>query len=101
VARAAELGERMLPKLRSMQDSAKGVGDVRGRGAMLAMEFVDEHGEPDAPRAKQIATACHEQGVLILTAGTWSNVVRLLPPLTLDFALVDEALAILEAAVLT
>ena len=76
-----------------------GVGDVRGRGAMVAMEFVDDDGKPDADRARRIAAACHAEGVIVLTAGTSGNVVRLLPPLTIDFALVDEALEILATAV--
>ncbi len=98
--RARELGDRMLESLRSTQDAATGVGDVRGRGAMVAIELVHDDGNPDADRAKRITTACHEAGVLILTAGTYGNVVRLLPPLVLDFALLDEALDILHTAIL-
>jgi 4-aminobutyrate aminotransferase/(S)-3-amino-2-methylpropionate transaminase len=82
-----------------MQGASSGVGDVRGRGAMVAIELVHDDGTPDAERAKAIASACHEAGLLILTAGTSSNVVRLLPPLVLADDLLDEGLDILAAAV--
>ncbi len=94
------LGDRMLEQLRAAQDAATGVGDVRGRGAMVAIELVHDDGSPDADRAKRITAACHEAGVLILTAGTHGNVVRLLPPLVLGHDLLDEALDILHTAIL-
>jgi len=93
------MGTRMLDQLRTMQGATNGVGDVRGRGAMVAIEFVDDEGRPDANRAKAIASACHREGVLVLTAGTSGNVVRLLPPLVIDDDLLDEGLEILAAAV--
>ncbi len=98
-ARASELGARMLPALRDAQAATSGVGDVRGRGAMVAIELVDGDGSPDPDRARRVASACHEAGVLILTAGTHGNVVRLLPPLVLEFDLLDEALEILHTAI--
>jgi 4-aminobutyrate aminotransferase/(S)-3-amino-2-methylpropionate transaminase len=55
-------------------------------------------GTPDAERTKEIAAACHAQGVIVLTCGTQRNVIRLLPPLTIDEALLDEGLDILVAA---
>ncbi|HTL87458.1 MAG TPA: 4-aminobutyrate--2-oxoglutarate transaminase [Acidimicrobiia bacterium] len=99
VERAQRMGERMLDALQTMQGASSGVGDVRGRGAMVAIELVHDDGTPDAERAKAIASACHEAGLLILTAGTSSNVVRLLPPLVLADDLLDEGLDILAAAV--
>jgi 4-aminobutyrate aminotransferase / (S)-3-amino-2-methylpropionate transaminase / 5-aminovalerate transaminase len=99
VERAQKLGDRMLERLRAMQQASSGVGDVRGRGAMVAIELVTADGGPDADRAKRICAACHEQGVIVLTAGTLGNVVRLLPPLVLDEALLDEGLDVLDAAV--
>lgn len=98
-ARARALGDRMLEQLRAAQDASPGVGDVRGRGAMVAIELVHDDGRPDADRAGRIAAACHEAGVLILTAGTQGNVVRLLPPLVLEDNLLDEALDILHTAI--
>ncbi len=63
---------------------------------MVAIELVHDDGTPDAERAKQISVACHEQGVIVLTAGTLGNVVRLLPPLVLDDALLDQGLDALD-----
>jgi 4-aminobutyrate aminotransferase/(S)-3-amino-2-methylpropionate transaminase len=99
VKRARKLGDRMLERLTAMQREASGVGDVRGRGAMVAMEFVHDDGSPDADRAKRVSATCHEQGIIVLTAGTHGNVVRLLPPLVLDEALLDEGLDALAVAV--
>ncbi|MDZ4827056.1 MAG: 4-aminobutyrate--2-oxoglutarate transaminase [Actinomycetota bacterium] len=98
VERARHLGDQMLARLRDIQSATSGVGDVRGRGAMVAMELVHPDGAPDAARAKAIASACHAQGVVILTAGTSGNVVRLLPPLVLDDATLTEGLDVLKDA---
>jgi len=83
----------------ALQRATAGVGDVRGRGAMVAMELVRDDGAPDAERAKRICASCHEQGVIVLTAGTMGNVVRLLPPLVLDDSLLDQGLDALDVAV--
>ncbi|HEY5172667.1 MAG TPA: 4-aminobutyrate--2-oxoglutarate transaminase [Acidimicrobiia bacterium] len=99
VERARKLGDRMLARLMALQRTDTGVGDVRGRGAMVAMELVHEDGTPDAERAKGICASCHDQGVIVLTAGTMGNVVRLLPPLVLDDSLLDEGLDALDVAV--
>jgi 4-aminobutyrate aminotransferase / (S)-3-amino-2-methylpropionate transaminase / 5-aminovalerate transaminase len=99
VERARKLGDRMLERLLAMQRDSDGIGDVRGRGAMVAIELVHPDGTPDADRAKRICASCHSQGVIVLTAGTMGNVVRLLPPLVLDEALLEDGLAALEVAV--
>jgi len=102
--RAAEIGARVLPKLRELAESVPAVGDVRGRGAMLALEFVEPGGEfggktPSPTTAAAVAKYCHERGVLVLTCGTYSNVIRLLPPLVIDFELLDDAIDVLAEAV--
>lgn len=75
------------------------LGEIRGRGAMLAMEFVDPAtGEPDAALTGAIAKACHAQGVIVLTCGTYGNIVRLLPPLTISDDLLREGLTVLTQA---
>jgi 4-aminobutyrate aminotransferase/(S)-3-amino-2-methylpropionate transaminase len=99
VARARKLGDHMLERLAAVQRATTGIGDVRGRGAMVAIELVRDDGSPDAERATRICAACHEQGVIVLTAGTLSNVVRLLPPLVIDDALLDEGLDAVDVAV--
>ncbi|WP_262286312.1 4-aminobutyrate--2-oxoglutarate transaminase [Micromonospora sp. MA102] len=99
VGKAAAIGEHVLPRLRALADRHPVIGDVRGRGAMLAMEFVEPGTtvpNPDAARA--VAAACHADGVLVLVCGTFNNVIRLLPPLVIGTDLLDEALAVLEQA---
>lgn len=79
-----------------------GVGELRGRGAMMALEFVHPDGEePDPGRAGRIQKACMERGVLILTCGTFGNNIRLLPPLTIPENLLREGLGILAEEIAT
>jgi 4-aminobutyrate aminotransferase/(S)-3-amino-2-methylpropionate transaminase len=100
MARARRIGEVMLPRLRALQERHPVIGDVRGRGAMTAMELVSDPGtrRPDAALAARICAACHQDGLLTLTAGTWGNVLRFLPPLVIGEELLDEGLTILEKA---
>ena len=96
VARAAQLGEKILGRLRGIQSTDARIGDVRGRGAMIAIELVKPGTtEPDATLAKEIAAYAHRNGVILLTCGTYGNVIRLLPPLVIDDALLDEGLQVL------
>ena len=97
--RARRIGEIMLPKLHALADASGVIGDVRGRGAMLALELVKPGGiEPDAAAAAKVATACHQAGLLVLTCGTFGNVLRLLPPMVIGEPLLDEGLSVLEEA---
>jgi 4-aminobutyrate aminotransferase/(S)-3-amino-2-methylpropionate transaminase len=98
-ARAQALGELMRDRLAAMADKYDVIADVRGRGAMVAVEFA----EPDTlvPRAdlpKALAARCAQEGVVILTAGTYGNVIRLLPPLVIADELLAEGLDVLERA---
>ena len=96
---ARAIGDRMLPRLRALAERFPAIGDVRGRGAMIAVELVRPGTtEPDAALAGAVAKACHAQGVVVLTAGTYGNVLRFLPPLVIGPDLLDEALDVLEAA---
>lgn len=96
---ARRMGEVMLGRLGELADRTGRIGDVRGRGAMVAVEVVDPAtGEPDALTTGAVARACHLAGVVVLTAGTYGNVLRLLPPLTMPEHLLDEALTVLEDA---
>src|SRR5271170_1212813 len=89
----------MLPRLRKLAETYPAIGDIRGRGAMIAIELVKPGGiEPDAATAGQVAKACHAAGLVVLTCGTFSNVLRFLPPLVISEALLDEGLSILEDA---
>ncbi len=90
----------MVPRLRSLADKYDVIGDVRGRGAMLAVELVAGGGSsaPNASLTSAISAACHREGLITLTAGTNGNVLRFLPPLVIDDALLNEGLDILDAA---
>lgn len=98
--RALEIEKIINEELGSLAESSPIVGELRGRGAMMALEFVKPGSkEPNADAAKQIAAACLEQGVVILTCGTFGNNVRLLPPLVIDFDLLREGLRIFAKAI--
>jgi 4-aminobutyrate aminotransferase/(S)-3-amino-2-methylpropionate transaminase len=97
--RARAVGESMTTRLRGMQASYPAIGEVRGRGAMIAVELVGSDGvTPDADLTKRVAAACHADGVLVLTAGSYGNVLRFLPPLVISDELLDDALTVLEKA---
>jgi 4-aminobutyrate aminotransferase / (S)-3-amino-2-methylpropionate transaminase / 5-aminovalerate transaminase len=98
-ARARGLGEIMLGRLRALQDRHPSIGDVRGRGAMIAVELVEPGTlNPDARRTAAVAAHCHAAGVVVLTCGTYGNVLRLLPPLVMPEPLLHQALDVLESA---
>ncbi|UQU62382.1 4-aminobutyrate--2-oxoglutarate transaminase [Couchioplanes caeruleus] len=98
-AAARRIEARMLPALERLATGDPGVGEARGRGAMLAIELVKPGGiEPDAARATVVARACHDAGLLVLTCGTYGNVLRFLPPLVIGEREVDRGLEILQAA---
>jgi 4-aminobutyrate aminotransferase/(S)-3-amino-2-methylpropionate transaminase len=96
-AAARAIEATMLPRLRALQERTGVIGDVRGRGAMLAVEIVRPGtSEPDAALTGRIARACHARGVVVLTAGTYGNVLRFLPPLVIGLELLAEALDVLD-----
>jgi len=96
-AAARVIEATMLPRLRALQERTGVIGDVRGRGAMLAVELVRPGTtEPDAELTGRIAKACHARGVIVLTAGTYGNVLRFLPPLVIGADLLTEALDVLD-----
>ncbi len=98
-ARAQHIESLMIPRLRAMAESHPQIGDIRGRGAMIAIELIHPGTTtPDPDPTQRIAKACHAQGVLVLTAGTYGNVLRFLPPLTIPDHLLIEGLDVLEGA---
>lgn len=98
VARAAQIGDTMLSRLTALAAADARIGDVRGRGAMIAIELVKPGStEPDADLTKRIAAAAHAQGLVVLTCGTYGNVLRFLPPLSMPDHLLDDGLDILDA----
>ncbi len=99
VENAAQLGEKLLARLNTMKDHYQSIGDVRGLGLMVGVEFIVPGGfTPDGDRAKQVQQACLEDGLLILTCGTDDNVIRWIPPLIIKNHDLDEALGIFERA---
>ncbi len=101
VDRAARLGEIAEARLREMAERHDAIGDVRGRGAMMAIELVEDRvaKAPAKGIASRIVEECYREGVIVLKAGTYDNVVRLLPPLTIDEPLFEEGLDVLDKAV--
>jgi 4-aminobutyrate aminotransferase/(S)-3-amino-2-methylpropionate transaminase len=98
-AAARRIGEIMLPKLRKLAEDYPVIGDVRGRGAMIAIELVRPGTiEPDSAAASKVAKACHAAGLIVLTCGTYGNVLRFLPPLVMGEELLNEGLSILHDA---
>ncbi|MCV7384348.1 4-aminobutyrate--2-oxoglutarate transaminase [Mycolicibacter longobardus] len=96
VGRAQRIERAVLERLSRLQADDDRIGDVRGRGAMIAVELVrPETAEPDPALTKALATACHRAGVIVLTCGTFGNVLRLLPPLTISDELLAEGLDVL------
>jgi 4-aminobutyrate aminotransferase / (S)-3-amino-2-methylpropionate transaminase / 5-aminovalerate transaminase len=98
-AAARRIGDIMLPRLRKLAEAYPTIGDVRGRGAMIAIELVRPGTlEPDGAAAGAVARACHAAGLLVLTCGTYGNVLRFLPPLVISEALLIEGLSVLQDA---
>ncbi|MFD3454160.1 4-aminobutyrate--2-oxoglutarate transaminase [Streptomyces sp. NPDC058691] len=97
--RARRIGEIMLGRLRGMQEKFDVIGEVRGRGAMIAVELVEPGTKnPNAAATAALAKACHAEGLVVLTCGTYGNVLRFLPPLVIGEDLLNEGLDIIESA---
>ena len=97
---AVRIGQTVGTVLRDLRADHPAIGDVRGRGAMMAMELVRPGTvEPDAEAARRIVQACHRAGVVVLSCGSYGNVIRLLPPLVIEEALLADGLDVLAGAV--
>jgi 4-aminobutyrate aminotransferase/(S)-3-amino-2-methylpropionate transaminase len=102
-ARANEIGDRFQTRAREWQKRWPMIGDVRGLGAMQAMELVQsqETREPAAQETKQITQYCYEHGLITISAGSYGNVIRLLMPLVITDEQLEEGLNVLEGALKT
>jgi 4-aminobutyrate aminotransferase/(S)-3-amino-2-methylpropionate transaminase len=99
VARAAHIGTVLGQSLRALQKKYPIIGEVRGRGAMQAIELVEAGSKlPNTAAMNAVVKYCQSKGVLILTAGTYSNVIRFLPPLVITDELLHDAMGVLEEA---
>lgn len=96
VSRAAAIGTLMKDRLHRLQAEDDRIGDVRGRGAMIAVELVKSGtAEPDPELTKKLTAAAHAAGVIVLTCGTYGNILRFLPPLSISDELLIEGLDVL------
>ena len=96
IERAQQIGRMVTDRLVQVQAGDDRIGDVRGRGAMIAVELVKSGTtDPDAELTEKLATAAHAAGVIVLTCGMFGNIIRLLPPLTISDELLIEGLDII------
>jgi len=95
---AQELGVILLEKFLALQKKYELIGDVRGKGPMLGLELVKDRvtKEPAVDEAKQLVQLCYEKGLIILSCGTFGNVIRTLMPLVITEEELDKGLTILE-----
>jgi 4-aminobutyrate aminotransferase len=98
VENSARMGERLMAKLRTLHEQYPVIGDVRGLGLMVATEFTTADGQPDTKTAKAVRLECLDKELMLLTCGTYGNVIRWIPPLTVNQAQVDHALDTFEEA---
>lgn len=97
--RAQKLGDQLIGHLIAQRAVyPQRMGDVRGLGAMVACEFIDAKGAPDADTTKKVQTAALKRGLLLLTCGVYGNVIRFLFPLTIEDSVFAEGLAKFDAA---
>lgn len=97
--RAQKLGDQLIGHLIAQRAVyPKRMGDVRGLGAMVACEFIDAKGAPDADTTKKVQAAALKRGLLLLTCGVYGNVIRFLFPLTIEDNVFAEGLAVFDAA---
>lgn len=97
VVRAQHIGKILGDSLRALQKKYPIIGEVRGRGAMQAIELVEAGTKnPNTAAMNAVVKYCQSKGVLVLTAGTYSNVIRFLPPLVITDDLLQDALGVLE-----
>ncbi len=97
-ARAQQLGQRLKSRLDTLKQTVPKIVDVRGLGSMVAVEFANADGTPDADFTKAVQKRAHDGGLLLLTCGVYANVIRFLYPLTIQDDVFEEALTILSQA---
>jgi 4-aminobutyrate aminotransferase/(S)-3-amino-2-methylpropionate transaminase len=98
--RALEIETILVPRLEGLRAQHPVIGEVRGRGAMIAIEFVEPGTlNPNSAAVDAVVKFCHQNGVLVLNAGTFGNVIRFLPPLAITNAQLNEAIDVLAAGI--
>ncbi|MEW6231901.1 MAG: aminotransferase class III-fold pyridoxal phosphate-dependent enzyme [Chloroflexota bacterium] len=100
LSNALRQGERLLTGLRALQPSHPVLGDVRGLGLMVGVEFITPKGAPNPERVKQVREACLQRGLVLITCGPQDQVIRFVPPLIVNEEQIAQALEIFEAALI-
>ncbi|HET7011915.1 MAG TPA: aminotransferase class III-fold pyridoxal phosphate-dependent enzyme [Anaerolineales bacterium] len=98
VENASAMGEVLVNGLRQIQQGRADIGDVRGVGLMVASEFRDGEGKPWTDRAKAVVSAAFDEGLMLLTCGSYDNVIRWIPPLVVNAGQIEEGLELFERA---
>jgi len=98
IANAVTMGQRMMDGLDRIAERNPLIGDVRGKGLMVAAEFVTPSGKPNPGAVASVVARSIDDGVLLLTAGTWDQAIRIIPPLNVSADEIDEFLTVFEAA---
>ena len=98
VENAARMGKVLKEKLEALRRNSAVIGDVRGLGLMVATEFTTQDGEPATEIAKAVSKKCLENGLILLTCGTYGNIIRWIPPLIVNEEQIEEAVGIFERA---
>jgi 4-aminobutyrate aminotransferase len=101
IENSAKMGARLMAELKALQEQHPAMGEVRGLGLMVGVEFTAADGEPDPATAKAVIKECLDGGLILLPCGTYGNVIRWIPPLVIDDAHLDEALSIFGEALRT
>jgi 4-aminobutyrate aminotransferase len=101
VENSATMGDYLLTRLRAIQKEHPVIGDVRGQGLMIGVEFTTGDGAPDDQTTSAVMNACIANGLLLLNCGSYKNVIRWIPPLIVTRSEIDEALIVFEAALKT
>jgi 4-aminobutyrate aminotransferase len=95
---ARQRGEQLVAGLRHLQEQYPAIGDVRGLGLMVGVEFRDAQGKPDKPVAKGVVHACLDRKLMLITCGPWDNTIRFIPPLVVNQAQIQNGLEIFTEA---
>lgn len=98
IENSAKLGPKLMESLKKLQKRFPVIGEVRGLGLMVGVEFTDKAGKPDAATTKAVRQKCLENGLMLLPCGTYHNVIRWIPPLIVNEAQIEEALKIFTRA---
>ena len=98
LANAVDKGAQLVSRLLELQRRTPAIGEVRGLGLMVGVELVKQNGDPDKDLQKQIRKVCLDSGMVVLSCGAHDNVLRLVPPLNISQAELDEGWEILNGA---